>query len=62
MIGRKWFRNIYIRNLRLSYINLHKINKLAKIGALREVTVNTLIVHEYCLEGKMTEKPFSAKQ
>ena len=62
MIGRKWFRNIYIRNLRLSYINLYRINRLAKIGPLREVTVNTLIVRESCLEGKMTEKPFSAKE
>ena len=48
-------------HLRLSHINIDRINKLAKDGTLRELIVGTLPVCESFLEGKMTKRPFSTK-
>ena len=51
---------IYLWHLRLSHINIDRINRLAKDGPLKELTVGTLSICESCLEGKMTKRPFSA--
>ena len=51
----------YPWHLWLGHINIDRINRLAKDGPLRELTVGTLNVCESCLEGKMTKRPFSAK-
>ena len=53
--------NTYLWHLRLRHINLDRINRLVKEGPLREPNVGTLPVCESCLEGKMTKRPFSAK-
>ena len=53
--------NTYLWHLRLSHINLDRINRLVKDGPLRKLNVGTLLVFESCLEGKMTKRPFSAK-
>ena len=52
---------IYMWHLRLGHVNIDRINRLAKDGTLRELTVGTLFVCESCLEGKMTKRPFLAK-
>ena len=53
--------NTYLWHLRLSHINLDRLNRLVKDGPLRNLNVGTLLVFESCLEGKMTKRPFSAK-
>lgn len=45
----------------LGHINLNKIERLAKDGLLKELTIGTLLVCEFCLEDKMTKRPFIAK-
>ena len=45
----------------LGHINLYRINRLVNDGPLRKLNVGTLLVCESCLEGKMTERPFSTK-
>ena len=52
---------MYLWHLRLGHINLDRINRLVKDGPLRKLNVGTLPVCESCLEGKMTNRPFSAK-
>ena len=51
----------YLWHLRLGHINIDRINRLAKDGPLKELTVGTLSICESCLEGKMTKRPFFAK-
>ena len=53
--------NMYLWHLRLGHINLDRINEFVKDGPLRKLNVGTLPVCESCLEGKMTKRPFSAK-
>ena len=53
--------NIYLWHLRLGHINPNRIDRLVKDGPLRYLNVETLLVCEFCLEGKMTKRPFSAK-
>ena len=48
-------------HLRLGHINLDRIHKLVTSGHLSPLDVNTLLVCEPCLEGKMTMRPFKAK-
>ena len=47
-------------HLRLGHINIDRIERLTKDGPWREPRVGTLPVYEYCLKGKMTERPFLA--
>ena len=51
----------YLWHLRLGHINLDRITRLVKDGPLRDLSVGSLPVCESCLEGKMTNRPFSAK-
>lgn len=53
--------NMYLWHLKLGHINLDRINWLVNDGLLRELNVGTPPVCESCLEGKMTKRPFSAK-
>ena len=49
----------YLWHLRLSHINLDRINRLTKDGPfLRELEVGSLPVCESYLEGKMLKRPF----
>ena len=48
-------------HLRLCHINLDKIRRLVMSGHLSPLAVNTLLVCEPYLEGKMTMRPFKAK-
>ena len=52
----------YLWHLRLGHINIDRINRLAKDGPLREITVGTLPVCESCLECKITKRHFSTKE
>ena len=51
----------YLWHLRLGHINLDRINRLIKSGALSQLKLGTLPVCESCLEGKMTKRPFIGK-
>ena len=51
----------HLWNLRLCHINLDRINRLIKNGALNHLKLGTLQVCESCLEGKMTKRPFTGK-
>ena len=51
----------YLWHLRLGHISLDRINRLTKDGPLKELTVGFLPICEFCLEGKMTKRSFSAK-
>ena len=51
----------YLWHLRPCHINSDRINRLAKDGPLRELTVGTLSVCESYLEGKTAKRPLSAK-
>ena len=51
----------YLWHLRLGHINLDRINRLIKDGALNKLKLGTLLVCESCLEGKMTKRPFTEK-
>ena len=52
----------YLWHLRLSHINLDRINRLVKDGPLRKLNVGTLPVYESCLKGKMIKRPFFKKR
>ena len=52
---------MYMWQLRLGHIDLERINRLAKDGHLRELTVRTFPVRKSCLEGKMTKRPLLTK-
>ena len=51
----------YLWHLRLSHINIKKINRLVKEAFLSFLTIQPLHVCTSCLEEKMTKRPFSAK-
>ena len=51
----------YLWHLRLGHINLDRIDRLIKSGALNQLKLGTLPICESCLEGKMTKRPFSGK-
>ena len=53
--------NTYLWHLRLSHINLDRIERLVKNELLNELEDNSLPPCESCLEGKMTKRPFSGK-
>ena len=50
-----------LRHLRLGHINIDRICILAICGHLNPLDVKALPVYEPCLEGKMTMRPFKAK-
>ena len=52
---------IKLWHLRLSRINLDRIDRLVKDGILLSLVVEPMHVCESYLEGKMTKKPFSSK-
>ena len=52
---------MYIWHLRLGHIILKRIQRLLEDGSLSSLEVEILPVCEFCLEGKMTMRPFSAK-
>ena len=47
--------------MRLGHINLNRINKLVKEGILGDLVLQPIEVYKYCLEGKVTKRPFSTK-
>ena len=52
---------MYYWHLRLGHISLDRINLLIKVWPLRELSVGTLPVCEFCQEVKMTKRHFIAK-
>ena len=51
----------HLWHLRLGHINLDRIHKLVTSGHISPLDVIALPVCEPCLEGKMTMRPFKAK-
>ena len=51
----------YLWHLHLSHINSNRIQRLIKDGLLEPMDFDEFPVCEYCLEGKMTKRPFNAK-
>ena len=51
----------YLWHLRLGHINLDRIERLVKNGLLSKLELDTLLVCESCLGGKMTRRPFTGK-
>ena len=51
----------YLWHLRLGHINLKRISRLVQNGPLGSLELEALLVCESCLEGKMTRRPFIAK-
>ena len=49
----------YLWHLCLGYINSNRIQRLVKDGILEDF--NEFSVCKFCLEGKMTKRPFNAK-
>ena len=58
----KIFPNTNLWHLRLGHINLNRIGRLVKRGLLNELEDNFLPPCQFCLEGKMTKRPFSEKR
>ena len=48
-------------HLRLGHIELERIKKLVKEGPLASLQVGSLSTYKFCLEGKITKRPFNAK-
>ena len=55
------FNKAYLWHLRLGHINPNRIQRLIKDGLLEPLDLESLLVCESCLEGKMTKRPFTAK-
>ena len=45
----------------LGHINLNRIKRLIKFGALHSLVLEDLVAFESCIKGKMTKKPFTSK-
>ena len=45
----------------LGHINLNRIKRPVKFGALHSLVLEDLVVCELCIKGKMTKKPFTSK-
>ena len=52
----------YLWHLRLGYINPNRIHGLVKSGILSSLAFEPIPICESCLEGKMTKRPFKAKE
>ena len=52
----------YLWHLRLGHINPNRIQGLVKSGILSSLIFELIPVCESCLEGKMTKRPFKAKE
>lgn len=52
----------FLWHLRLGHINLRRIQRLVVGGPLSSLAVEPFPVCESCLEGKMTNRPFKAKE
>ena len=48
----------YKWHLRLGHISLDKIKRLVRDGPLQTLSVGSLPTCEFCIEGKMTKRPF----
>ena len=55
------FNKAYLWHLHLGHINPNRIQRLIKDGLLEPLDLESLLVCESCLEGKMTKRPFTAK-
>jgi hypothetical protein len=55
------FNEAYLWHLRLGHINPNRIQRLIKDGLLEPLDLESLLVCESCLEGKMTKRPFTTK-
>ena len=51
----------YLWHLRLGHINPNRIQRLIKDRLLEPLDFDKFLVYESCLEGKMTKRPFNAK-
>ena len=51
----------YLWHLHLGHINSNRIQRLIKDGLLKPLDFNDFPICESCLEGKMTKRPFNAK-
>ena len=51
----------YLWHLHLGYINPNRIQRLIKDRLLEPLDFDEFSVCEFCLEGKMTKRPFNAK-
>ena len=62
-LKRKAFSNnlMYLWHLKLSHINLKRIDRLVKEGPLSSLTIQSLLVFTSCLKEKMTKIFFLAK-
>ena len=45
----------------LGHINLNRIKRPVKFGALHSLVLENLVACESCIKGKMTKKPFTSK-
>ena len=52
----------FLSHLCLGHINLNKIQRLAKFGALHSLVPEDLLICESCIEGKITKRPFTSKE
>ena len=52
----------HLWHLRLGHINLERIRRMVTGGIISLLDVTALLVCEPCLEGKMTMRPFKAKE
>ena len=52
----------YLWHLRLGHINPNMIQDLVKSGILSSLIFKPILICESCLEGKMTKRPFKAKE
>ena len=58
---RKVSNETYLWHLRLGHINPNRIHDLVKSRILNSLEFEPIPMCEYCLEGKLTKRPFKAK-
>ena len=49
-------------HLHLGHINLNMIERLVKSGALYSLVLKDVLVCKYCIEDKMTKRPFTSEE